>query len=340
MTPEVPSAPVAPRPRSGRLLTGALLLLALSGWATALVAFSRKQPQPVPEGPADGRAGVAVVFRISAHAPRVLSVGPAGPVDFDSYRLNQVALVKGRLMLNRVLKQPEVQSTNVVRTQPDPVWWLEHALKVDSRPQSEYMKVSLEGDNLDELLVVLTALSKAYLADAVERDNEARNFRRTILEEKSRAYRTELESYHKRLNTIALVLGAKDAQVLKLMDALAKDELKTAHREWTRVRDQIAVLAADPATADGPEVKKLAVYEEVMKRKVSEVQERIAKFNTYRLELENIKAQIAQAEKIAGRLSDEIEAVKIELGAPPRVTLAEEPYMYLPRTIRGADRGE
>jgi capsular exopolysaccharide synthesis family protein len=61
--------------------------------------------------------------------------------------------------------------------------------------------------------------------------------------------------------------------------------------------------------------------------KINEVQGRINKFNERRFELEALTRQIERIEKPSLALGDEIERIKVELGAPSRVTLVEEPYV-------------
>ena len=60
------------------------------------------------------------------------------------------------------------------------------------------------------------------------------------------------------------------------------------------------------------------------KARVDDIQKSIANSNDYRIELENLKSLIGQTEKLSVALGEAIERMKVELGAPPRVTLAED----------------
>ncbi len=395
------------------------------------------------------KATAATIFHISAQAPVLLNSTIESRVEFGSYRQSQVALVKRRLTLSSVLKQPAVQNLDVVRKQTDTLVWLDGALQVESRTNSEFMRVSIEGNNPDELRTILEAVSKAYLADVDESDNGMRRRRLAKLEEANRAYRTELERFHKRIDTVALALGSKDGPTLAIMDSLLKDELRAAVRELSATRDHLqwaeldlagenppgagaadekgrlevtlpgnlgkvrlagAAVAVSPAqiedevrgTAGFRELEAEAIRaqqaltgtkalfrvgerppavvkaeedvkaaeqkrdkyreelrpqieaalrkrnelreqarllslraaagtikrrEELAKGKVADVQRDIAKANDYRLELENIKSLIGQNEKFSTRFADEITQITIELGAPPRVTPLEEPFV-------------
>jgi capsular exopolysaccharide synthesis family protein len=349
-------------------------------------------------------------------------------VDFASYKQSQAALVKQRVTLSSALKPPAVSGLEVVRkAEPDALTWLDHNLKVDARPGSEFMRVTIEGDNGEELRTLLDAVGKAYLAAVDERDNGARRRRMTRLEDTHRTYRTELDAYQKRVETIAKVLGSKDGPTLAVMDTVLQDDLRQAAREHASAREQVqlaelevpaaprpgAVVALPPLPeglideelrrdaglqrleADVAQAKQVltdteALFEqgkaapqltkakeavkaaeekrdryrtdrrpqieaavreavkkadedrqgdarravdrlknraELAKERVAEVERKIAKMSEYRLELEGIKRNAEQTEKLASRLADEIKQVEVEVGAPPRVTLAEEPYV-------------
>jgi capsular exopolysaccharide synthesis family protein len=386
------------------------------------------------------KSTAAMVFYVAPSRPSLLD-GNTGGGDAHSYRQSQTTLIKRRLTLNNILKQPNVQQLEVVRKQPEPLAWLEHTLKAETKFNNDFITVSLEGDNAEELQVILDALSKAYLADVDERDNGARRERLRKLEETNRTYRAEVERFHKRIDTIALALGSKDGATLAVVDSLMKDELRTAIRELATARDnlQLAELASTSGVEDkggagtdrllpwgagaaqpngavvtpleienemrlDPVLKQLeaevaaarqvlattqALFRdgerrpsvvqaeekvkaaeqkrdayraerrpaieavlrkrseetaqskaaaakvaaetlksrvELAKAKVGDIQKGIAKSNDYRIELENIKSLIAQTEKLSETLGGTIERLKVELGAPPRVTLADEPF--------------
>jgi len=65
----------------------------------------------------------------------------------------------------------------------------------------------------------------------------------------------------------------------------------------------------------------------VAKTRIDEVQQRIGKVNKYRIELENLRRLSDQTEKLDNRLADEMAHIRLELGAPPRVTLSEEAFV-------------
>lgn len=379
------------------------------------------------------KATATVVFQIASQTPALLTPTAEGRTDFNSYKQSQATLVKRRLTLNAVLKQPAVGGLETLRkATPDPLTWLDHAIKVDTKPGSEFMRVTLEGDDGEELRVLLDAVAKGYLADVDERDNGQRRRRLAKLEDTHRAYRAEQERFQKRIDAIAFALGSKDGPTLAALDTILQEDLRLAVRELSSAResqqlaemelaglDQAAALKSGEAAPAAPvpsnvvdeelrkdaglrdleaavgrardavaeteklfqsgtsspavvrareqlaaaearrdkhrterraqlevlvkdglrkahlerrdelarTVERLKQRTQVAKGQVDAVQQRIGKSNEYRIELENLKRLIEQTDKLTARLGDEIEQIKVELGAPPRVTLAEEAYV-------------
>ncbi len=315
MTPD----PVAPSPqrKKRKWLIAGLLILALSGWAVALFVYVRA-PRPAPEGP-----GATVVFHISRTPPAVLpGQVVSDPNEFESYRQAQAAMIRRRLTLNQVLKDEKVANLSVVRKQNDPLAWLHDNLRVSFDLSPEYMRVELDGEDAGEHRVLLDVLAKAYLQDIDERYQGAQRARLNKLEEVHRSYRSETEKNHRRLDTIASALGTKDGATLAVLDSLHRDELRTATRDLQVLQEQLTLLPAD-----SPEAKNVHTRLEVAKTRLESVRNQISRSNDYRTELESIQRATQSVERLTEKIVDEIEKIKINLGAPPRVTLTEEAFI-------------
>ncbi len=204
------------------------------------------------------KSTAAMVFHIAPSRPTLL-----GAVDGEgtshSYKQSQVTLMKRHLTLNTVLKQPEVQKLEILRKHDEPLAWLDSELKVEARRDSDFLKVTLAGDNPDELRIILSELSKAYLADVDDRENGARRRKLAKLEESHQSYRVQVEQFHKRIDTIALALGSKDETFLALNDSIARDNLMAAIRELSEARNalQAAAIGSEPEPKAAPGVERL-----------------------------------------------------------------------------------
>lgn len=119
----------------------------------------------------------------------------------------------------------------------------------------------------------------------------------------------------------------------------AEADLAEAEQRRDRYRDELRPLIETMVRKKNAQAEqgRLAAYrtmavtlkkrEELAKARVAEIQKVIAKANDYTAELETIRSAMSQTEKLNTRLADEIDQIKLELGAPSRVTLAEEPYI-------------
>jgi polysaccharide biosynthesis transport protein len=368
------------------------------------------------------RHTAAVVFQVAAQPPAILAPTSDSRVDFPAYRQTQGALVKKRQVLAAALESPEVRDLSDVREQADPVAWLDRRLVVDFRVGSEFMRVSAEGDDPEELMLLLRAVAKAYLTEVDEREHGQRRRRLSQLEEVQKGQRERLANVQKEIDAIAVKLGSKDAATLALSDQLAREELSNANRELAEIDAQLQILPApgvakpvgpveppmlmvedrlrkDPTVIqlEGEVTKakaRLAATERSFKAGVSnpaitkareeaegaqddvnrakadlrprvesalrdelteerqrqareaaetfarltrrkdalvarthEIRAKIADANHARIDLENLRLETTHADRFAGTIAEEAERLRLELGAPPRVTLAEEPYL-------------
>ncbi len=395
------------------------------------------------------RYSAAVVFHISSQPQMLLSSSPENRGDFTTYKQLQMAILKSRGTLNAALKEPEIGNLNMVRTaQPDALTWLDTALTVDANSNRvEFMRATIVGENAEELLTLLNAVVKAYLAAANERDNGVRNRRANELVNRYTEVRMELTKFQSAIDEIARALGSKDGAMLAVLDTFHKDSLRDAVREHALLREELnrsesnlsvkkntlkrpAIMAVVGAVGAvilpqggvlTPRVIPPAVFEEEIRRdpvlqeldvavsrarkalkdieavlppesnspqllnaratlksaeekrdkyynearakveallkeklsqneearvalmqaecdrlkarldraasKIQELQAEIRKSNAYIIELENLKLEMAQKEKMGSLLADEIERFKIESKVPARVTVMEEPFI-------------
>ena len=364
----------------------------------------------------------AVVLQVATQRPRLVPGGVDGDAPFASYRLSQSSLVKSNATLSATLKQPGVRDLGVIQTAtPDPLSWLDRKLVVDAKSgTTEFMRVTIEGDEQEELLAVLHALAKAYLAQVDERDDGAQKGKLKQLEKTQQGYRAAVNEYHKQLDNVAVSLGASDSAQLLTLDGMRNDDLRRAvadlssaeqdssdwrSSDWSRgmrrtrpsreppvvvpemaietalknepkwqeleravdqaekklemakndfgegslvrTRAQVKVEEAK-ADLDKYSAKQRPMIEarlreaaqpfeksrrEDLETHIAALQNRvrlaterrnaaqvaIAKSNTHRIEFEKVKRDIEQTEKLSSSMIQEIERLKVELDAPPRV---------------------
>lgn len=113
----------------------------------------------------------------------------------------------------------------------------------------------------------------------------------------------------------------------------AAEEKRVAYYREARARvvaflkEKVAQNGVEQLDAMQAERDRIQARIDKIKATIVELQKEIEKSNALRIELENMKADIAQKEKLASRVSDEIERIKLEGKVPPRVTVLEEPFI-------------
>jgi capsular exopolysaccharide synthesis family protein len=92
-----------------------------------------------------------------------------GSPDPQTYQRRQAALVRSRHVLQAAIDRPGVSDLTLVRGNPDPVGWLENALKADFFTP-EILRITLDGKDAGELTALLDALREAYLQVGVNKE--------------------------------------------------------------------------------------------------------------------------------------------------------------------------
>jgi capsular exopolysaccharide synthesis family protein len=317
--------PSAPEPKSvgglnGRVVLNAvrrrpLLLVAaavLGAGAAAAVWFLLPLP----------KLTAVMVFHIKSHVPVMLPNGqPAGPNPVAHLQA-QPALIKRHLTLSEALKEPEVANLRSVRGHPDPVAWLERGLRAEVRNGSEFMKVSIEGEDPDELRAILGAVAKAYLKDVDEREKGQQKGKLKWLEEKYREKQAELSQSHERIRTIVSVIGSPDVVTLNIFETLLQNRLQTASLEQDNAQGQLqfvesalAKLKEAEITGEGPAA---GAVDEELSRDLA----RDAEFQRLDAEVAKARKTLTDTEALV-RPEDRATSQKV-LGARADLKTAEE----------------
>src|SRR5262245_39036663 len=249
------------------------------------------------------RYTATVVFQVNSQAPAVLAPPAEGRVDFSSYRQTQSALIHKRQVLANALSQPESRNLAFVRSHQDPVTALDQQLVVDFRAGTEFMRVTLEGDDPGEQRAILQGLTRSYLAEVDERENGQRRARLAKLEEVRREHQGRLDTFQKGIDAIAVRLGSKDGATLALMDQLTREELGQASRELTEIEAQLQVATPEKDARPGgpapePKEKLKAKSPTVSSALVDDQLRREGAIAILEAELARAKEQLVEVEKL------------------------------------------
>jgi len=180
-----------------------------------------------------------VVFQVSAHSQALLNPTGDDKADFPLYCQVQAALVKSREVLNAALNQHGIANLGVMKNQTDRVAWLENNLQVDFEQSSELMRVSLVGDDSDDMKAILDAIKTVYIREVLSRDSMQRLSRLRQLEDVQRKYTVNLDDYRNKLGRIAEDLGSTDPANLALKEKFAQERIALAQRELLQIESEM-----------------------------------------------------------------------------------------------------
>jgi capsular exopolysaccharide synthesis family protein len=147
--------------------------------------------------------------------------------------------VKSSLVLNAALNDPEVVKANPsVLHDRDTLSWLDQEIKVDFPAGPEILRVSMVGDETEELVILVNAVVGAYIREFQSNHNSALKDRIGRLETIHTKYQNRVEVLEKRQNELAVLIGAGDNKSLAIKQALALDWLRHEQRELFKLHDE------------------------------------------------------------------------------------------------------
>jgi capsular exopolysaccharide synthesis family protein len=196
--------------------------------------------------PGLSRNGAYALVRVSAAPSQLVFNTSDSGVDLEKFQKTQAAILKRRSVLETGLREPEVADLPVVREQGDQAApWLERELLVDVTLGPEVMRITLKGERTDQLVKVLNAVTRAYLAES-ERMEQAERTER--LEKVTAAAGQQEEDLRRKKQALRDLAGAPDdadAATAATRQRLATEQLSHAESELFQVQSELARLQAD-----------------------------------------------------------------------------------------------
>ena len=131
---------------------------------------------------------------------------------FQVYKKTQRVLLKSHFVLTAALRKPDVAKLASVRSEVDPVRWLDGIIKVEFPDDAEIMSVSCTRKDPHEAKILVKAVVDAYITEIVNAEMDRQRRRCSDLEkivgEKELQLRRKLET----LNQLSKMLASDDAK--------------------------------------------------------------------------------------------------------------------------------
>ncbi|MBI3408494.1 MAG: polysaccharide biosynthesis tyrosine autokinase [Planctomycetes bacterium] len=230
-----------------------------------LQAFRRRWILAVTLGVLLGGMGAAILWIMTPpviRARTTLHVAMVQPVvvfnarepgaDFTSYQRSQVAMIKSRLVLNRVLKDHEVANLSLIKAHAEPTEWLEKNLQVDFALAPDILSIALFGDKAEEMKIIVNAVREAYLQEIVNKEKTARLRKLDKLKDLWSQYEDYQREKVKRLKQLEEDLRAGNPKTVELRYKFELNELEVTRKQLMDYQWQIKqaeLRLIDPAKA-------------------------------------------------------------------------------------------
>ena len=134
----------------------------------------------------------AAWLRVNLKEPSIYKNNGDG-ADFEAYRRNQVAMIKGNVVINKALDEKTVQDSPIIRRNAaDPTNWLSDNIMADFPGNGEPMKVSLRDIDPAGITDVVNGVVNAYMKVVVEKERNDKLIRRDNLDKKLRNYKQQV----------------------------------------------------------------------------------------------------------------------------------------------------
>jgi capsular exopolysaccharide synthesis family protein len=235
------------------------------------------------------------LLRVEATQPKLLFGSSEGINNFLNYQKAQAALVKSRLVLNAALRQPQVAELGLVRAQGNPVEWLEKHLQADYKLAPEILRISLSGQQPQELKALVNGVRSAYLQEIVDKERNENQARLERLKKLQAEYDQGLRDKRRSFRELAQAVGAQHSQTLAHKHQLAVERLAAVQKDLTGVQSDLRKTLLDLAAREAHEkASERAVISEsaldellrkdpVLERQMKELVEQEARLAAYRL---------------------------------------------------------
>jgi hypothetical protein len=301
--------------------------------------------------PAQGAARESVkrpraLVQIARQPPKVLAAEVENADDYARHLKTQASLIKSGLVLNTAFRTPEVRRLPAIKSQTDPVAWLKQNLEVTNLPDTELLQVAMAtgaGASGTDQAALINAVIHAYMDEVVNLEFKLRRERHDRLRKISSAYAENLRERREMLRKLSSSAESdtrlavlQNESLPRLYNDLRSQQVKLrlqrveaetllarrkkaegaatdpAHKEMAQIEDRLAVAIAQ---------EKLLGQE--LERVVHELRADGSQTLRNEFHREVLQDEIAQMERAASKVADEVEALNIELQAPPRIRLIE-----------------
>jgi capsular exopolysaccharide synthesis family protein len=119
-----------------------------------------------------------------------------GSNSFGSYLKTQAGVFRTHLVLHSALSEPGIAQLPMLRSQTDPVKFLEDEVLIETQEGSELVKLKLSGEDPKAIAQILNAIQRVYFREIIEKELTIKKFRLKELGDEVLALQKDLGKLH------------------------------------------------------------------------------------------------------------------------------------------------
>ncbi len=193
----------------------------------------------------------SVKFLIPSKPESTLYEHPEAKTEFSTFEDTQMAIIKGQMVLNAALRQPQVAHLPELHKATDPVDWLEKQIHIDFPNGREILRLSIYSDDAETCKVLVNAVSTAYLQEISNETTKQRQKRLDELKTLTTQYEAKLKKLRDAVHERAKTVGGGGDLALALKQLEAHEQSMAARRELIEVESRLRDLETEESVAKG-----------------------------------------------------------------------------------------
>ncbi|QEL15545.1 tyrosine-protein kinase domain-containing protein [Limnoglobus roseus] len=230
----------------------------------------------------------------------------------------QINVLKSEAVITAALRNPEVNKTELISQQADPVDWLAKELMVDYPSGDEIVRISLVTMQTDDGVKIVDAVKTAYLDEFVNKSAKARRQRLDRLQALQTTAHESLKRKQATVRKLAEAVGSTRPENVAMQQQLAHEQYGTAQREYVKLQSDLRRLRLEESSLKAGAVVPRTPAESAIKQYVDsdpvvkDLEKRQAQIEARVRETERVATK-AVAEVAAKKAQDDLTALSKDL---------------------------
>jgi capsular exopolysaccharide synthesis family protein len=174
------------------------------------------------------------------------------PTEYDQYRKTQAARIKSPTVLQGAFRKEGIADLPMLRSQREPLQFLQDELTVVSPLDSEVLLIKMRGKDAKQLVKIVNAVQEAYIDNVVDAEHGGLLKQQEVLQTTQQEKGTEMYNKRKALAELKNQFKASDLEQIKFrlnqlqtQSSSLMQSMKETRGELVKVEQRIAVLSSD-----------------------------------------------------------------------------------------------